>query len=100
MRMVFTGILHHIVQCLKEDQQNLKLYALTALDEFVKHNEDLATIVVKVPTLPQVMHFLRSNFTDVKIQVHCRHTYYILYYFVLFIIYEYTIYKFQNIKPK
>lgn len=97
--IAFSGILPQIVRCLKEEQQNLKLYALTALDEIVKHNEDLANTVVKLPTLPQVIHFLQPNFTDVKIQVHYRDKC-ILNYIFYFNYYIYTISKFRNIKSK
>lgn len=36
----------------------------------VKDNEDLANTIVNVPTLPHVINFLSSNFTDIKVQVH------------------------------
>lgn len=66
---VFTGLLPQIVQCLKQQQQNLKIFGLSALHEIVKHNEELAQEIVPIPTLPHVIHFLSPNFTDVKVQV-------------------------------
>lgn len=65
----FTGVLQQVVVCLKEQQQNLKLNALTVLDEISKHNKDLAHKVVDAHALPCVMNFLSLNFTDVKVQV-------------------------------
>ncbi|XP_027841252.1 sperm-associated antigen 6-like [Aphis gossypii] len=62
------GVLPQIVQCLKEQQQSLKLYALSALDEMAKNNEDLAIKIVDLPTLPHVIHFLMPNFIDKKVQ--------------------------------
>lgn len=66
---MFSGVLPQIVQCLKEQQQSLKLYALSALDEMAKNNEDLAVKIVDLPTLPHVIHFLMPNFIDKKVQV-------------------------------
>lgn len=68
---IFTGVLLPLINlCLKEPQQNLRLYALSTLDEFAKQNQDLAQIIVDVPTLPHVAHLLSSNITDVKVQVY------------------------------
>lgn len=64
-----TGVLPQINSCLKEQQSNLKLYALTTLNEMAKHNQDLAQIIVDVPVLPHVIHFLSPNYTDIKVQV-------------------------------
>lgn len=69
MYIGFAGALIHIVQCLKEEEQNLKLYALSTLDEIVKDNEEFAIAVVEVPSLLFVINFLSPNFTDVKIKV-------------------------------
>lgn len=55
---------------MKEQQQSLKLYALSALDEMAKNNEDLAIKIVDVPTLPHVITFLMPNFNDKKVQVY------------------------------
>jgi len=66
----FSGVLPQIVLCLKEQQQSLKLYALSALDEMAKNNEDLALKIVDVPTLPHVIIFLMPNFVDKKVQVY------------------------------
>lgn len=54
---------------MKEQQHNLKSQALSTLNEIAKHNEDVAQIIVDVPTLPYVMNFLSPNFTDVKVKV-------------------------------
>jgi hypothetical protein len=62
-------VLPQIISCLKEQHQNLKLCALTVLDEIAKQNQHLAQIVVEVSTLPLVMNYLSQNFTDVKVQV-------------------------------
>lgn len=65
-----TGLLTPIIQCLKEQQHNLKLYALSALNEIAKYNEDLAQTIVNVKCLPIVINFLIPSFTDIKVQVH------------------------------
>lgn len=55
--------------CLKDKEHNLKSFALSALDEMAKHNQELAQTIVDVPTLPHVTNLLSSKFTDVKVQV-------------------------------
>lgn len=69
LNFIFTGALPHIVRCLDEKRQNLKLFALITLDEMAKHNQAIAQIIANVPTLPRVIDFLSSDFTDVEVQV-------------------------------
>lgn len=69
----FTEILPQIVQCLMSPQQNLKLYALSTLNEIAKHCQPhLAKKIVNMPILSSVMHFLSPNYMDTKVQVHCK----------------------------
>lgn len=67
--LVFIGVLPQIILCLKEQHQNLKLCALSVLDEIAKHNQDLAQTIVEIPTLPHIMNYLSQNCTDIKVQV-------------------------------
>jgi len=65
-----TGILPQIVQSLKEERHDFKLYALSTLSEIAKHNQKLAKQIVDVHTLPNVIIFLSTDYnTDVKLQV-------------------------------
>lgn len=63
-----TGLLSPIIQCLTEKQQNLKVYALSALNEIAKHNRYLAQTVVDVKCLPTVIQMLLPSFTDITLQ--------------------------------
>jgi len=58
----------------------LKLYALSALDEMAKNNEDLAIKIVDIPTLPHVIIFLTPNFVDKKVQVYFPVLFHILFF--------------------
>lgn len=62
-------MLPQIVRCLDEKRKNLKLLALTTLDEMVKHNQAIARKIVNVPTLPHVIDCLLADFTDVEVKV-------------------------------
>lgn len=66
---VLAGVLPHIISCLKEQHQHLRLCALSVLDEMVKQNQDLAQTIVEVQALPHVINFLSQKFTDIKVQV-------------------------------
>ncbi|KAF0753290.1 sperm-associated antigen 6-like [Aphis craccivora] len=67
--IIKSGILPQIVQSLKEERHDFKLYALSALSEIAKHNQKLAKQIVDVHTLPNVIIFLSTDYnTDVKLQ--------------------------------
>ncbi|CAH1733320.1 unnamed protein product [Aphis gossypii] len=67
--IIKSGILPQIVQSLKEERHDFKLYALSTLSEIAKHNQKLAKQIVDVHTLPNVIIFLSTDYnTDVKLQ--------------------------------
>lgn len=65
-----SGVLPPILLCLKEKEHNLKLYAISALNDMVKEDEDMAQTIVNIPeTLPNLINLLSLNSTEIKVQV-------------------------------
>lgn len=59
-----------IIRRLKDQQQNIQSYALSALNEMAKHDQYSTRVIADIPNLSHILGYLSPDFTDIRIQVH------------------------------